>query len=285
MQSEPAVGRPASRLLKEIGQFEQKIPTLRRSLRRQASTVPFAPPKLSIQALGRVLVTVDSRPIANAEWQAQKKVRDLFFFLLAHPDGLTKEAMAAIFWPDSTPAQLKLQFKNTMYRLRHALGQDVVVFDQDCYQFNRDLDYEYDVETFLAKLDQAQATPEGDGQIPAYQAAVHLYRGDYLPEMEGDWIWAKREQLRDAYLGATLKLASLYLESEKYDLALDYCQRALASDPCLEEAHRLAMRVYAATGNQAAIARQFERCRQALLKEVNAHPSSQTQTLYETLMR
>ncbi len=284
-QSDSTVGRPASRLLKQIGQFEQQIPTLRRNLRRQAATVPFAPPKLSIQAMGRVLVTVDGRPIANAEWQAQKKVRDLFFFLLAHPDGLTKEAMAAIFWPDSSPAQLKLQFKNTMYRLRHALGQDVVVFEQDCYQFNRELDYEYDVETFLAKLDQAQAATGVDGQIPAYQAAVHLYRGDYLPEMEGDWVWAKREQLRDAYLGATLKLASLYLESEKYDLALDYCQRALTSDPCLEEAHRLAMRAYAATGNQAAIARQFERCRQALLKEVNAHPSSQTQMLYETLMR
>jgi LuxR family maltose regulon positive regulatory protein len=284
-QSDLVVGRPASRLLKQIAQFEQQISTLRRDLRRQAATIPFAPPKLSIQTLGRVLVTVDGRPIANSEWQAQKKVRDLFFFLLARPDGLTKEAMAAIFWPDSTPAQLKLQFKNTMYRLRHALGQDVVMFDQECYQFNRDLDYEYDVETFLAKLDQAQATPEGDGQIAAYQAVVHFYRGDYLPEMEEDWVWAKREQLRDAYLGATLKLAGLYLEREKYDLALDYCQRALASDPCLEEAHRLAMRAYAATGNQAAVARQFERCRQALLKEVNARPSSQTQTLYETLMR
>ncbi len=284
-RGDAATGRPASHLLKQIAQFENKIPALRRNLRRQASTVPFAPPKLSIQALGRVLVTVDGRPIANAEWQAQKKVRDLFFFLLAHPDGLTKEAMAAIYWPDSTPAQLKLQFKNTMYRLRHALGQDVVVFEQDCYRFNRDLDYEYDVETFLSKLDQAQAATEGNDQIPAYQAAVHLYRGDYLPDMEGEWIWAKREQLRDAYLGATLKLASLYLESGQNELALDYCQRALTSDPCLEEAHRLAMRAYAATGNQAAIARQFERCRQALLKEVNARPSSQTQTLYETLMR
>jgi ATP/maltotriose-dependent transcriptional regulator MalT/two-component SAPR family response regulator len=284
-RSDSAAGRPAVRLLKQIAQFEHKIPALRRSLRRQASTVPFAPPKLTIQALGRVLVTVDGRPIANAEWQAQKKVRDLFFFLLAHPDGLTKEAMAAIYWPDSTPAQLKLQFKNTMYRLRHALGQDVVVFDQDSYQFNRNLDYEYDVETFLGKLAQAEAAANGNSQVTAYQAALHLYKGDYLPEIQSEWVWTQREQLRDAYLGATLKLAGLYLESGSYDLALDYCQRALASDPCLEEAHRLAMRAYAATGNQASIARQFERCRQALLKEVSARPSSQTQSLYETLMR
>jgi two-component SAPR family response regulator len=193
--------------------------------------------------------------------------------------------MAAIFWPDSSPAQLRLQFKNTMYRLRHALGQDVVVLDQDSYQFNHDLDYEYDVETFLSKLAQAQAMANGDDQVTAYQAALNIYKGDYLPEAEEEWVWPKREQLRDAYLGATLKLASFYLEGGKYELTLDYCQRALAADACLEEAHRLAMRAYAATGNQAAIARQFERCRQALLKEVNARPSSQTQTLYETLMR
>jgi LuxR family maltose regulon positive regulatory protein len=285
MRRHSTAGRAASRLLNHVAQFEHQIPALRRYLRRRASIIPFGPPKLSIQALGKGQVAVDGRPIANAEWQAQKKVRDLFFFLLARPDGLSKEAMAAIYWPDSTPAQLKLQFKNTMYRLRHALGQDVVIFEQDYYQFNRNLDYEYDVETFLAKLDQAQAATEGDGQIAAYQAAIHLYRGDYLPEMEGEWVWATREQLRDAYLGATLKLASLYLESGKYELALNYCQRALASDPCLEEAYRLAMRAYAASGNQAAVARQFERCRQVLLKEVNARPSSQTQTLYETLMR
>jgi hypothetical protein len=45
------------------------------------------------------------------------------------------------------------------------------------------------------------------------------------------------------------------------------------------------MRAHAALGNRAAIVRQFESCRQALLNEVNVPPSSQTVTLYETLMR
>jgi hypothetical protein len=37
-------------------------------------------------------------------------------------------------------------------------------------------------------------------------------------------------------------------------------------------------------GNRAAIARQYERCRQALLAEINAQPSQQTRQLLDTLM-
>jgi DNA-binding SARP family transcriptional activator len=53
----------------------------------------------------------------------------------------------------------------------------------------------------------------------------------------------------------------------------------------MEDAHRLAMRIYAAIGNRAAIARQYEYCRQVLFEELNATPSSITQSLFETLMR
>jgi DNA-binding SARP family transcriptional activator len=80
-------------------------------------------------------------------------------------------------------------------------------------------------------------------------------------------------------------LAEIHLEASEYRLALDYCQRALTEDSCLEEAHRLAMRAHAALGNRAAVVRQFESCQEALLNEVNFPPSSQTVTLYETLMR
>jgi DNA-binding SARP family transcriptional activator len=66
--------------------------------------------------------------------------------------------------------------------------------------------------------------------------------------------------------------------------ALEYCQRAFAEDTCLEEAHRLAMRAHAAMGNRAAVVRQFKQCQQALQEEVNVSPSSETMTLYETLV-
>jgi DNA-binding SARP family transcriptional activator len=80
-----------------------------------------------------------------------------------------------------------------------------------------------------------------------------------------------------------MRLAELYLEGGRHTAALECCQRAFTEDPCLEEAHRLAMRVHAEMGNRAAVVRQFKRCQQALLEEVNVPPSSQTMMLYETL--
>jgi two-component SAPR family response regulator len=283
-QDHAALSQPASRLLRQVVEFEQSIPRLRRHLRQRASAVPFASASLRIQALGRVQVTLDGRTVTSSEWQTQT-ARDLFFCLLSHPDGLTKEEIGAIFWPDSSPSQVKLKFKNGIYRLRQALAQDAVLFSDERYHFNRELDYEYDVETFLAKLGQAQTATDATERATAYQAMLLLYKGPYLPGVEADWAWWERERLRQAYLEAMLKLAESYLETKEYRVALDYCQRVLSEDQCLEEAHRLAMRAHAAMGNRAAVVRQFDRCQHVLREEVNAPPSPQTVGLYEALVR
>jgi LuxR family maltose regulon positive regulatory protein len=284
-ENDPTVGRQASQLLGQIARFERDVPSLRRRLRRQTAAVPFAPPRLTIQALGLAQVALDGRPVTAPEWQSRRAVRDLFFLLLAHPDGMTKEQVGAIFWPDSSPAQLKLHFKNAIYRLRRALGQDVVLLDEDLYWFNPALDYEYDVEAFGEKLAQAQAATDPGERAAAYREAIDLYTGSYLPEMEGAWVWPERERLWQAYVEAVLRLAEFHLETGEYELALEYCRRALVQDPSLEAAHCLAMRAHAAMGDRAAVARQFERCQQTLLAEINVPPSPQTEALYETLMR
>ncbi len=281
-QNTETIGLQVFGLLRQIAQFEQQMPALRRRLRRQASTISLTPPRLYFQALGSVRVVVNERQVTNAEWQAQV-ARDLFFCLLAHPNGLTKEAVGAIFWPESTPAQLKLQFKQTVYRLRRVLGQDIVLLDQDRYHANRALDYEYDVEAFLEKLSQAQAATDRTERAGAYRAALDLYTGPYLPDIEGIWACPERVRLQQAFVGAALAVAESYLETGEYEAAVDYCQRVLAQDSCQEEAYRLIMRAYAGLGNQAEVTRQFDRCRLALLQEVNVPLAPQTEELYKRL--
>jgi two-component SAPR family response regulator len=267
-----------------VTDFEQSIPSLRRRLRQQASIIPFASPSLEIQAFARAQVTLNGKVLTNSDWQTQS-ARDLFFCLLAHPDGLTKEELGNLIWPDSTSPQLKLKFKNTIYRLRQALVQEAVLFDDDRYRFNHGLDYEYDVESFLGEIEKARTAANPPQKANAYRAAISHYKGPYLPEVEGDWVWWERERLARAYVEATLKLAEYHLESKEYRKTLDYCQRILAQDPYLEEAHRFAMRAHAGMGNRAGVVRQFQLCRQVLLDEINAPPSPQTTQLYETLMR
>ncbi|HEX7975071.1 MAG TPA: BTAD domain-containing putative transcriptional regulator [Anaerolineales bacterium] len=283
VQGNPETSRAADRLARQIAEFEAGIPALRRRLRGHAKAVPFAPPRLTIQAFGRSLVEVDGKPVNVPEWQNQRKAREFFFCLLAHPDGLTKEAIGLFFWPDSSSSQLKLQFKNTIYRLRRALGQDIILFDEDRYWFNRSIDYGYDVEIFLAKLTEGRSATSPQAKITAFLAARALYKGAYLPEVDGSWALIERESLRQKYIEAMLELAQLHREAKEYGFALEECQLVLTEDPCLEEAYCLAMLVYADRGDKAAIARQYERCCQALQEEMHITPSRETRRLYEEL--
>jgi two-component SAPR family response regulator len=209
----------------------------------------------------------------------------MFYLFLAHPEGLTKERVGLYFWPDATPDELKLRFKNTLYRLRRAVGRQTILLQEDYYQFNWSLDYEYDVETFSNAIERSQNTKDVNEQIDQLKKAVEQYKGEYLSEVDEIWAITDRQQYYQMYLDALMRLANLYMERKAYKTALRYCYQALTEDPCLESAHRLAMRIHAATGNRAAIVRQYERCRVALIKEINAPPSRQTRDLYETLIQ
>ncbi len=272
-------------LLDLVNQYNNGIPALRRLIRRHAGVVPFAPPKMVIRTMGKIQVKVTDHTVSSSEWQVQT-ARDLFLLLLAHPEGLYKEEIGEIFWPDSSPSELKLRFKNTIYRLRHAAGKDAILFQGgNLYLFNRDSDYEYDVESFLKEISLAEKADTKEKQEIHYQNALNLYRGTYLPDLDDTWVVVERERLYQIYMDALLKLANQSLAARAFEDALAYCQRALKEDPCQEDAHRIAMRIYAAIGNRALIIRQYEQCRQALLNEVDAPPSFQTQALYKSLLQ
>jgi DNA-binding SARP family transcriptional activator len=198
---------------------------------------------------------------------------------------LTKEQIGMHFWPDGSPDQLKTRFKNAIYRMRNALGQEVILFEDGIYQFDASLDYEYDVELFLRHVKAGNAATDPAAQIEAYTLALNYYGGTYLPDTETTWSYLERERLRQIYIDTALSLAQLTFQVDAKDTALEWCQRLLYEDPCLEDAHRLAMSIYAATGNRAGVARQYSLCHKALQEEIAAPPSPQTEELYALLMQ
>lgn len=272
----------------EIEAFDHALPGLHKHLRRHASSeigkLLTKPAPLIIRTLGRTEVSVDGKVIAHSDWQTLVS-RDLFLYLLAHPNGQRKEEIGLLFWPDASPAVLKTRFKNAIYRLRNALQCEAILFSNELYTFNRATDYDYDVENFLARISEATQSRTPQGRIELYSKALACYGGDYLPDLDWGWVSTERERLKRVFAESALKLAELQYENGNPHSALETVQRLLADDPCQEEAHRFAMQVYAALGNRAAIARQYVLCQQALKNEVDAPPSPQTADLYQTLMR
>lgn len=271
-------------LQEAISAFERRIPLLKQALRRHLQTVPLGPPKLSIQTLGKVQIRLNGRLVPNSAW-VTKTSRELFLLLVASPEGLSKEQIGEILWPDSEPEDLNYRFKNAIYRLRRAVGKEAILWEGDIYRFNRALDYEEDAEIFLKEIELAETSDDLEKTIAHYQQAIRLYRGAYLPDVEGSWAHLRRQKLRGKYLQGLLQLANLEFRHKHYEEALNAVQKLLEEDACMEEAHRLAMLIYAAMGNRTAVMRQYEACQAALKREFNALPSEETRQLFKMLTR
>lgn len=278
------IGSEMTGLTEQVARFEAKIPHLRRRLRQQMTVVPFSPAGLALRALGQERVEVEGRLVGKSDWQSPMAPL-LLFLLLAHRRGLTKEEIGVHLWPDHEPEKFKTLFQKTVYRLRRATIQDIVVYNEETerYSFNWELDYWYDVAAFEEAVSQARAADEVTAQIAAYQAALELYNGPFLYQVEELWVWPLRQSLDGLYREASLRLAELYLAEEAYDRVGSICRRLLSEDRCCEETHRLLMRAYAAKGNIAAAKRQFNECQDALRRELQVSPSPRTVTLYDRL--
>lgn len=282
------LAEPFNRLLNDVAEFYAAKAILRREFRDQVRRlfphVQLDPPALTVRALGRAEVWINGRAVSLRDWKTRVS-RDLLFCLLAFPAGLTKEQISMHFWPDSSPEQIRGRFKNAIYRMRNALDQEVVIFEDGIYHFDATADYEYDVDLFLQHIAAGDAATETSAKIEAYTLALSHYGGSYLPDTDAPWTYVERERLRQNFIDTALRLAELAFEDGAIDLALEWCQRVLYEDPCLEDAHRLAMRIYAATGNRAGIVRQYSLCQKALQEEIDAPPSPQTEELYSLLMQ
>ncbi len=284
LQRDAEVGRMVSDLLTRAGRLAGKMPATRRQLHRTAHAIQIPNAHLIIQALGQASVSVGGKLLTLSDWQTHS-VRDLFFYFLTSPKPLTKEQVGETLWPDvDEPQKLKLRFKNEIYRLRRAVGQDVITYEDIFYRFNRALDFEYDVEAFEAFLARAKSTADLEEQIGLYQKAVDLVRGPFLEDIYVDWVSLEREHLSQTYLSTLLNLAELFQKQAQPEKALAACQRALDYDPTFESAYSLSMQVYHRMSDRASIIRTYQVCEETMQRQLGLPPSKETEELYHRLI-
>ncbi len=265
-------------LLERIEDHQARITAIRR-FEDQAEKVEEPEPvgqPLKIYALGLLRVELDGRTI---QWRTLQS-RDLLFCLLQHAQGLRKETVGELFWPDHAPQRLHTIFHSTLYRLRRALPEQSVVFEEGVYYFDRQTNYWFDVEAFDGLLDQVAGEGRRERQIALLTEALSLYRGDYLAGVYGDWPTLERERLRGRFLAALEELADLHADQGDLRQAVALYQRLLAEAPYQESAHRGLMACYSRLGDRAGAIRQYHRCVELLREELGLSPMSETEELY-----
>jgi ATP/maltotriose-dependent transcriptional regulator MalT/two-component SAPR family response regulator len=282
--------RGNTRLFKDIviGRFLRQAQKVRNSIfglvaeiRQETNAPKTKIPKLEIVSFGEVQVRRDQRLVESSDWQT-REARDLFFFLLQSPP-LTKEQIALEFWPDISPARLKMRFKINIYRIRQALGQNVILYENEKYRFNREIHYTWDRQE-VDKLLKACRSADSAGDMEIRNRALALMRGPYLADIDAEWAVADRLHYQEAYLDLLVELADMYLQSGRAKDCLRTAATALNADPLLESANRIAIQAYASLHDPVGMTQQYRQYQNLLMNELGLKPSSEISALYKQLL-
>ncbi|MBI5567104.1 MAG: tetratricopeptide repeat protein [Chloroflexi bacterium] len=226
-------------------------------------------------ALGSLCLTTDraSYPITAA---APALLLGYLICHAANGQPITRSRLAGTLWPDESETRARRNLTDTLYRLRRAI--EVQIADRILHVDDETIalgEVTIDVTEFRRLAASAQAAD--------WQAALDLYAGDLLSDLDADWLLAPREHLHETYLATLERVCDARFTSGALPEALAIALRWVEADPLSENAHATVMRLYARLGRHADALRQYDRLVQLLDRELKIEPLPETRSLAASL--
>ncbi|MBI5030175.1 MAG: tetratricopeptide repeat protein [Chloroflexi bacterium] len=240
-------------------------------------------PRLEAYAFGTAQLNLGGRAVTTTDWDSTT-AKELFFLLLAHPEGLRKDQIVDMLWRDMDTAKANGIFHSTVYRVRRAVFAQCIVYENGAYHLNPEIDLWSDVVQFNRLLDQVQSTSNDDERASFYRAATALYRGDYYEDSYNDWSSSIRNDLLQKFILALTRLATYYDRQSNLQ-AIETYQKILQKDAYREDIYRALMRFQSVVGDRTSALKTFQQCAKILQDEMGVAPSTETQTLYEEILK
>jgi two-component SAPR family response regulator len=239
------------------------------------------PTSMQVHSLGRAEVLVDDLP---ANWHAQA-AKELFFFLLSHPEGSSKDEIFERLWDlESDPASNN-RFRVTVHRVRAALGRnDAIIEEFGRYRLSNEVLSSTDIHELYSVLERANHASDPNERRQGYQRALNLYVGDYLLGENADWVLEAREEHKAAYVRAALELSLLHCDQGSCEAAVGALVRALRADPFIgENYHQKLMTCLSVVEGKYASIEHYRRFLAFLREELEDSPMQETRDLAERI--
>ena len=190
-----------------------------------------------------------------------------------------RDLLRGMLWGELEEERAAGNLRTALYFLRRALAaggapDDLLEIRRDAVRAPAGPDCPVDARLFEEK---AWAGLQKDAkEVELLMGAASLYRGDFVEDLDADWCLPERRRLADLHLAVLRTLVERLSALSLHEAAVSYASRWLAVDPLDEAAHQALMRLYAALGQPARVAEQFEQCRQVLKKELGISPGDAT---------
>lgn len=225
----------------------------------------LGPPQLTCDGVG---VKLQRKPLAL-----------LTYLALAEPRGFhRRDTLLGIFWPDYDQGRARTALRQSLYNLRRALGEDVILSEgEDQVGLDHDL-VQCDALAFDAAIEEGQL-----------ESATSLFKGPVLqglylrgcPEFEY-WLDGQRLPRDRAYADTVERLAAAAQERGNQRKAGEWLRRLALVDPLNGRIAVLLMNTLEAGGDRAGAIRVGEKHVAAVQRELQADAES---AVMETLQR
>jgi len=238
---------------------------------------------LEARLLGMGQVCRDGREIAKGDWHSQRP-RELFFWLIDCAP-VSRDRALAVFWPDMEQTRAVANMHQTLYRLRRAVGEEVVVLDASGFRLAPGLILRSDVAQFEAVARAALGFNHSDlRRLGALEAAVALYTGDYLTDISTEWAAARRHSLLQTFVRLLSEYADELMTLARFAEARANLERALALEPLRDDLHGRMLVCLAALSRRHEVVDHYRRYRDTLRTELGLDPPPDIRSLYSRLI-
>ena len=210
-----------------------------------------------------------------------KRLALLCYLAVESPRGFQRrDRLFGLFWPELSQAQARQALRQSLYFLRHSLGEQVVA--------NRGADeigidpsvFRCDVSAFMDLYERGRL-----------EDALALYHGDFLAGFFVDepspafehWLYSTRDELRQIATSAAWTLADEAASRGSPSEAAHWGRYASRLDPDDERSLQRLIRLLDGQGDRAGALRAYAEFAASLATEFAAEPSAETRALIEAV--
>lgn len=220
-----------------------------------------------------------------------RKAIALLAYLAVSGRSHTRDALAALLWPEADALHARSTLRRTLSALTVAIGEGQVEADRQAIGLHPRATLVCDVTRFLAAIAHSRERDAAPAECRRHlEQAARLYRGDFMAGFSlrdsidfDDWQLLQAEHLRREYASALDRLIALLIAAADFAAALPHARHWLALDPLHEPAHARLMQLYAWTGQPSAALHHYQDCVRILDQELGVPPLAATTALYEAI--
>jgi LuxR family maltose regulon positive regulatory protein len=239
--------------------------------------------KLKVCALGSLEISWEGRKIPRSAWVSQK-TKELFLYIVDRaPAG--RDELITVFWPEMPSGRAQANLYQTLYRIRRAIGADVLVLKNQICRLADNVVLVYDAADFEKSARRALALPVTDRtRTASLNEASGLFRGEYLRDVPVDWTSQRREEINQLFLSVIRELADECITLCRYEEGRAVLARGLEMDPFRDDLHQRMLRTLAAMGRTHEVVEHYRKYVAVLRSDLGLDPPLETRALYDSLI-